>query len=221
MWAKEANWQRMSLYCRCHSTASFFTTLNSCHSECFLQSFALQNEHNGTGSSISCQVPIQRHAALSHQNEKSLWLVLQLPETTLSSKCILRYQSHNQHTGRLWTDCGESMDYFPISIMNTWTHLNNKMGWWPIVIQWQCNEVIQVLYSMAAYLHRFLCCSYSHLLLLKRINKCEWLVPYYEHMQSRNRLRKCRTVISFEHILHYSMWNGLSVMKLTRQSGKH
>lgn len=82
--AEEANWQRMSLYCKCHSTASFSPTLNnSWRSECFLQSFTLQNEHNGTGSYISCQVPIQRHVTPSQQYENPLLIMLQLPETTL------------------------------------------------------------------------------------------------------------------------------------------
>lgn len=87
--AEEANWQWMSLYCKCHSIASFSPALNnSWRSECFLQSFALQNEHNGTGSHISCQVPIQHHATPSQQYENPLLIMPQLPQTTLSSICI-------------------------------------------------------------------------------------------------------------------------------------
>lgn len=87
--AEEDNWQWMSLYCKCHSIASFSPALNnSWRSECFLQSFALQNEHNGTGSHISCQVPIQHHATPSQQYENPLLIMPQLPQTTLSSICI-------------------------------------------------------------------------------------------------------------------------------------
>lgn len=108
--AEEANWQWMSLYCKCHSIAGLPPALhNSWSNECFLQSFALQNEHNGTGSHISCQVSIQRHATPSQQCENPLLIMLQLPQTTLSSICIWRCQDHTANNGWLWVSYWEKV----------------------------------------------------------------------------------------------------------------
>lgn len=191
--AEEANWQWMSLSRKCHSIAWLPPALhNSWSNECFLQSFALRNEHNGTGYRISCQVSIQHHATPSQQYENPILIMLQLPQTTLSSICISRCQDHTANNGWLWACYGERVGLLFQSLLLThgpsWTiimvHFNNGdnvLSWFrhgclpPLVL------VLQLISSATVKEHKQAGVVSAFCTMLMSTCKAE-----------RDRIRKCR-----------------------------
>lgn len=150
--AEEANWQWMSVCCKCHSIAWL-----SAHTPPGVMSVFFNHLHCRT--STMAQVPTSVAKSLFNNMQLSLSNM----KTSSFESCCNYLKQHSppyapkgaKITWPVMAGYGLVMEkkksedcIFPISIIDPWTQLNNRNG-----------ECIELALDMVAYLHWFLCCS--------------------------------------------------------------